>query len=94
MLEAEGRRAQGATLKDRVFAYEKALIEEALIATHGNQRQAAFHLGVLPTTLHEKMKRLGMIPRATRARDPRSSVSSVDAYPSSRTIHEVVSSAS
>ena len=36
-------------------------IGEALAATHGNQRQAAFQLGVLPTTLHEKMKRLGMI---------------------------------
>jgi DNA-binding NtrC family response regulator len=67
MQEAEARLAQGATLKDRVFAFERALIEEALAVTAGNQRQAAFRLGVLPTTLHEKMKRLGMIPPATRA---------------------------
>lgn len=82
MQEAEARRAQGATLRGRIEAYERALIEEALATTDGNQRQAAFQLGVLPTTFHEKMKRLGMIPRATRARALRAPVSSVDAYPS------------
>jgi DNA-binding NtrC family response regulator len=40
--------------------YERSLILEALAATGGNQRQAAFALGVLPTTLHEKLKRLGL----------------------------------
>lgn len=70
MHEGEARLAQGATLRDRVFAYERALIEGALATTGGNQRQAAFRLGVLPTTLHEKMKRLGMVrpnPRTSRA---------------------------
>jgi DNA-binding NtrC family response regulator len=47
-------------LKTLVEDYEKALILEALQATNGNQRQAAFALGVLPTTLHEKLKRLGL----------------------------------
>ena len=47
-------------LKTRIEDYEKALILEALQATNGNQRQAAFALGILPTTLHEKLKRLGL----------------------------------
>ena len=51
------------TLKDLVEAYERHVIEEALRATAGNQRRAARALGVLPTTLHEKMKRLGLIRR-------------------------------
>jgi len=44
-------------------AYERRLIDEALRATGGNQRRAAQALGVLPTTLHEKMKRLGLVRR-------------------------------
>lgn len=51
------------TLKDLVDAYERHIIEEALLAAHGNQRRAARDLGVLPTTLHEKMKRLGLLRR-------------------------------
>jgi DNA-binding NtrC family response regulator len=47
--------------------YERELIESALAETAGNQRQAAFRLGVLATTLHEKMKRLGLVRRP----DPR-----------------------
>lgn len=52
------------SLKARLEAYERQLIESALAATAGNQRRAAASLGVLPTTLHEKMKRLGLLPRA------------------------------
>jgi DNA-binding NtrC family response regulator len=52
------------TLRDLVEAYERHVIEDALRATHGNQRRAARSLGVLPTTLHEKMKRLGLLHRA------------------------------
>jgi two-component system response regulator HydG len=51
------------TLKAMVEAYERKIIEEALRASRGNQRRAARALGVLPTTLHEKMKRLGLIQR-------------------------------
>ncbi len=59
------------TLKDLVEAYERHVIEDALQATHGNQRRAARTLGVLPTTLHEKMKRLGLLQRAEpRASEP------------------------
>jgi DNA-binding NtrC family response regulator len=51
------------TLKNMIEAYERQLIESALEATSGNQRRAAAQLGVLPTTLHEKMKRLGLLRR-------------------------------
>src|SRR5687767_10564145 len=51
------------SLKQRVEAYERQLIESALTATAGNQRRAAASLGLLPTTLHEKMKRLGLLRR-------------------------------
>ncbi len=61
MAETVNARAVGPTLKGLMDAYERTLIGAALAATRGNQRQAAFRLGVLPTTLHEKMKRLGMI---------------------------------
>ena len=51
------------TLRNLMYTYERRLIEEALRATSGNQRRAALALGVLPTTLHEKMKRLGLAKR-------------------------------
>lgn len=57
------RTAEGATLKDLLEAYERRLIEQALVAADGNQRRAAASLGLLPTTLHEKMKRLGLLRR-------------------------------
>jgi DNA-binding NtrC family response regulator len=63
MPEAEKMDAPGSDLKSRLQAYERELIESALIATAGNQRRAAARLGLWPTTLHEKMKRLGLHPR-------------------------------
>jgi DNA-binding NtrC family response regulator len=53
-----------ATLKTLVDDYERRVIEDALRAAGGNQRRAARDLGVLPTTLHEKMKRLGLLRRS------------------------------
>lgn len=53
-----------ANLKSLVNQYERQLIESALEASDGNQRRAASALGVLPTTLHEKMKRLGLLRRS------------------------------
>jgi DNA-binding NtrC family response regulator len=47
-------------LKERVAAYERRLIMEALLQARGNQRRAAAALGCLPTTLNEKMRRLGL----------------------------------
>ena len=65
MEEMVGRTPVGGTsLKKLLDAYERQLIESALAASAGNQRRAAARLGVLPTTLHEKMKRLGLIRRA------------------------------
>ena len=51
------------TLRELLDEYERALIVSALEAAGGNQRRAAARLGVLPTTLHEKLKRLGLRPR-------------------------------
>jgi DNA-binding NtrC family response regulator len=60
-LRATGSRP---TLKYLVETYERQIIVDALRAAGGNQRRAARALGVLPTTLHEKMKRLGLLRRA------------------------------
>jgi len=50
-------------LKERLRAYERELIMEALREAGGNQRRAATALGCLPTTLNEKMRRLGLRER-------------------------------
>jgi DNA-binding NtrC family response regulator len=50
-------------LKTLLQAYERSLILEALEASGGHQRRTAARLGILPTTLHEKMKRLGLLQR-------------------------------
>jgi len=60
----------GAKLKELVDAYERRLIESALAASAGNQRRAAASLGLLPTTLHEKMKRLGLLRRRQEQEEP------------------------
>lgn len=64
-----GGSGEHSTLKAQLDAYERQLIESALAATAGNQRRAAARLGLLPTTLHEKMKRLGLLPRRERPVD-------------------------
>jgi len=55
------------SLKEMLLDYERRLILAALNEAGGHQRRAAQALGLLPTTLHEKMKRLG-IPRAASPR--------------------------
>jgi len=60
-------------LKDRVTAYERRLIEEALWFAGGNQRRAAAALGCLPTTLNEKMRRFGLRGQSILAAPERSS---------------------
>lgn len=47
-------------LKTQMIEYERELILYALDQAGGNQRRAAALLGVGPTTLCEKMKRLGL----------------------------------
>jgi hypothetical protein len=49
-----------ADLKGLLEAYERSLILAALGAVGGRQRSAAALLRILPTTLNEKMKRLGI----------------------------------
>jgi len=56
------------TLKQRMNDYERGLILAALQATGGNQRRAAAALGILPSTLSEKLKRLGLRQSATADR--------------------------
>ena len=50
-------------LKAVVNDFEKSLITRALRRFRGNQKETAKALGVNPTTLHEKMKRLGLLRR-------------------------------
>ena len=48
------------TLKQRMNEYERELLVAALRSAGGNQRRAAAALGILPSTLSEKLKRLGL----------------------------------
>lgn len=66
--------ASSPNLKALLDEYERQLIQAALIATRGNQRRAAQSLGLLPTTLHEKMKRLGLVRRPLREPAPQAEV--------------------
>lgn len=45
------------SLREMVDAYERSLILMALTAADGHQRRAARMLGLLPSTLNEKMRR-------------------------------------
>ena len=65
LVSAEARLGNGGStdLKALLESYERSLIIEALTASGGHQRRTAARLGVLPTTLHEKMKRLGLLRR-------------------------------
>ena len=60
----------GAGLRTLLESYERQLIQAALAAAAGNQRRAARALGLLPTTLHEKMKRLGLRRRTRHIIEP------------------------
>jgi hypothetical protein len=59
-LEPTASDPQAVDLKALLDAYERSLIVAALEMAGDSQRRAAELLGVLPTTLHEKMKRLGV----------------------------------
>lgn len=55
-------------LKEMVEDYERKIVLMALELSHWNQRRAASSLGLLPSTLSEKMKRFGL--RRTREEAP------------------------
>lgn len=61
----ENGSARRKDLRSLLEDYERKLILLALDAAGGHQRRAAASLGILPSTLSEKMKRLGL--RNTRA---------------------------
>lgn len=53
--------SQDIDLAEEVKRFETDLIRCALVRTGGNQRKAARLLKIKPTTLHEKMKRYGVV---------------------------------
>ena len=52
-------------LEREMDAFEASLIRDALMKSKGNQRDAAKLLGIKPTTLNAKMKRLGISVETT-----------------------------
>jgi two-component system response regulator HydG len=56
---AAGERAP-LPLRERVLAYERGLVVEALRAARGNRSEAARRLGVSRVTLHDKLRRFGL----------------------------------
>ena len=58
------------SLRELMLEYERRIILTALAQSRGNQRRAAASLGLLPSTLHEKLKRLGLLPRRVVAERP------------------------
>jgi hypothetical protein len=57
-------------LRGLLEAYERSLILAALAAVGGRQRSAADLLRIQPSTLHEKMKRLGIRPHRVQKLRP------------------------
>ena len=58
-------------LREVIAEIEKTLIERALRRARGNQKRAAQALQMNPTTLHEKMKRHGLLRKSARDPEPR-----------------------
>lgn len=56
------------SLKDRIEHSETQVIISALDAHRWNPRRAAASLGLRPTTLHEKMRRLGLLRGRSHSR--------------------------
>ncbi|MBF5041611.1 sigma-54-dependent Fis family transcriptional regulator [Aggregicoccus sp. 17bor-14] len=57
---APGDGGAALTLKQRVDAYERGLVAQALRASGGNRTEAARALGVSRVTLHDKLKKYGL----------------------------------
>ncbi|MGY0483043.1 helix-turn-helix domain-containing protein [Endobacter medicaginis] len=57
-----------ATLNERLDAYERRLIVEALMQTEGEVTRAAEDLGLPRKTFYNRLARLGIDPRALRER--------------------------
>jgi len=61
IVSPDGELPAGVGLYDAVADYERRLIETALRQAAGVQKQAAKLLGLKPTTLNEKIKRLSIL---------------------------------
>jgi DNA-binding NtrC family response regulator len=57
---AAAREGAPLPLKERVQAYERGLVVEALRAVHGNRSEAARRLGISRVTLHDKLRRYAL----------------------------------
>jgi DNA-binding NtrC family response regulator len=55
---------EGLRFDERMALFERSLLDTGLARTGGCRRKAAVLLGLLPTTLCEKLKRLGMAHQA------------------------------
>lgn len=78
-LQAAGDRL---VLRDILASFERSLIVAALLAAGGSQKRAATALGVLPTTLQEKLKRFGLLDeRFGRRARPMGGVPRTEAKP-------------
>jgi transcriptional regulator of acetoin/glycerol metabolism len=53
-------RSSDGTFREKIAAYEKALLLEALDASDGNQSEAARRLGLSRPTMIDRLKRLGL----------------------------------
>jgi DNA-binding NtrC family response regulator len=63
LVESGGEAGGGAAplpLKERVQAYERGLVVEALREAGGNRSEAARRLGISRVTLHDKLRRYGL----------------------------------
>lgn len=58
--------SKGLCLQTELRRLEQELIEQALILTQGHQRLAAQLLGVKPTTLNSKIKKLSLLEKLRR----------------------------
>jgi DNA-binding NtrC family response regulator len=80
-LESSSKRL---VLRDLLATFEASLIVTALLAAGGSQKRAAIALGVLPTTLQQKLKRLGFVhprPGSRARREGRGSAPDVRSTP-------------
>jgi len=60
LLTGETPQSRGLTLRERVDAYERGVIVEALRSARGNKAEAARILGIGRVTLYEKLAKLGI----------------------------------
>jgi transcriptional regulator with GAF, ATPase, and Fis domain len=66
--EPPDRTGHALTLRQRMDAYERGLIVDALRSTHNNRSLAAARLGISRATLHDKLNKHG-IPRSLESID-------------------------